>query len=37
MHDENFTTAATAYVRGHGSVKGALNLTLSDFTKWVLN
>ena len=36
MHDENFTTAATAYVREHGYVKGALNLTLSDFTSWVL-
>ena len=36
MHDENFTTAATAYVREHGYVKGAPNLTLSDFTSWVL-
>ena len=35
MHDENFRLEATQFVREHGYVKGAPNLTMSDFAGWV--
>jgi hypothetical protein len=35
MHDEDFRLEATQYIRGHGYVKGAPNLTLAEFVHWV--
>ncbi len=35
MHDESFKLDATEFVREHGFVKGAPNLTLMDFVHWV--
>ena len=35
INDENFQLQATEYVRQHGYVKGAPNLTLADFIRWV--
>ena len=34
-HDENFKLEATQYIREHGYVKGAPNITLFDFVRWV--
>ena len=35
LHDEEFKLKATEYMREHGYVKGAPNLTLADFVRWV--
>ena len=35
INDEGFVLEATAYVREHGYVKGAPNLTLADFVQWL--
>ena len=35
MHDEDFRLEATQYVRENGYVKGAPNLTLAEFARWV--
>lgn len=35
MHDEEFRLEATQYVREHGYVKGAPNLTTTEFARWV--
>ena len=36
IRDENFKLVASEYVREHGYVKGAPNLTLTDFISWVV-
>ena len=35
INDEGFVLEATAYVREHGYVKEAPNLTLADFVQWL--